>query len=587
MKVASFSTFLTRGTVLGLLCAGTALATSGCGGVDPSQPTANPVSIVARGITAPGGPVALTGDDKVGNEYVQGDLGGDIPKLPTRPGTPDRTPGGGTASPASAGRGVHGWNGLTHFDQRTSGTGKYTNTQFSLEPPDQGLCVGHGKVMELVNDALAIYDSNGKLLSGPTPISQFFNLAPEVIRSTPPVFGDFVSDPKCYFDADTNRWFITVLQQDPAPSVRSHTELAVSATADPTKGWNLFSIDATDDGNNGTPSHPGCPCFGDQPLIGADEHGFYITTNEFGAGFNGAQIYALNKKALAAGGLPNAVHFDNLSLAEGIAYSVQPATTPPDGKFARGHGGTEFFLSALQFGPDPSDNRIAVWSLTNTRSLSSTPALTLQKAIVTSEIYTQPSPAVQKVGPIPYGTSQGQPESLINSNDDRMNQTVYVNGLLYSGLNTAFKDSAGVTRVAIAYFIVRPHFTADVLTGSIHDQGYVSVDKNNVMCPSIAVNGDGDAAMGFTLVGPDYFPSAAYVRIDGGGKAADVKVVSAGAAPEDGFTGYDGGGVSRWGDYSAAVADEHGNLWMATEYIPNLPRTTLANWGTFIARVNP
>ena len=39
--------------------------------------------------------------------------------------------------------------------------------------------------------------------------------------------------------------------------------------------------------------------------------------------------------------------------------------------------------------------------------------------------------------------------------------------------------------------------------------------------------------------------------------------------------------------YSAAQADENGNLWMATEYIPNAPRTLFANWGTRIMMVAP
>jgi hypothetical protein len=63
---------------------------------------------------------------------------------------------------------------------------------------------------------------------------------------------------------------------------------------------------------------------------------------------------------------------------------------------------------------------------------------------------------------------------------------------------------------------------------------------------------------------------------------------AAGAAPEDGFTGYaffGGNGVARWGDYSAATADEDGSIWLATEFIPNSPRTQLANWGTFIGRM--
>ena len=45
--------------------------------------------------------------------------------------------------------------------------------------------------------------------------------------------------------------------------------------------------------------------------------------------------------------------------------------------------------------------------------------------------------------------------------------------------------------------------------------------------------------------------------------------------------------TARWGDYTAAVADAEGNIWFGVEYIPNLPRTVNANWGTFIAKVTP
>ena len=111
---------------------------------------------------------------------------------------------------------------------------------------------------------------------------------------------------------------------------------------------------------------------------------------------------------------------------------------------------------------------------------------------------------------------------------------------------------------------------------------------NSVLFPAIAVNRDGDAVIGFSLTGPDFFPSAAYALVDAERGAGPVRIAAAGAAPEDGFTGYPslGGDVAaRWGDYSAAVADEHGNLWFATEFIPAAPRTLLANWGTFIGKI--
>ena len=71
----------------------------------------------------------------------------------------------------------------------------------------------------------------------------------------------------------------------------------------------------------------------------------------------------------------------------------------------------------------------------------------------------------------------------------------------------------------------------------------------------------------------------------------DKDVTVPGAFPEDGFSGYQGFArtprTARWGDYTAAVADAAGDIWFGVEYIPNLPRTVNANWGTFIAKVTP
>ena len=109
----------------------------------------------------------------------------------------------------------------------------------------------------------------------------------------------------------------------------------------------------------------------------------------------------------------------------------------------------------------------------------------------------------------------------------------------------------------------------------------------------------------FNLAGPDYYPSAAYSRIDHWG-TGPVRVVSWGVGPADGFTGYPSqdpvdNGIERWGDYSAATTDAAGNFWFATETINQTcdlatflgdttcggTRTLLANWGTTIAKVHP
>lgn len=518
----------------------------------------------------------------------------------------DHVPRPGGNAVTSSNPGFSGFSGITSLDQASAGTGAYAGTQFDLEPPDQALAVGNGEVVEAVNSAIAVYDPSGNLLSGPTPMNQFFGLAPELSTATPPVFGPSVFDPKAYFDTDTQRWFVTeaILDVDPSTGNLSGTSgviIAVSASPDATGMYNVFRLDTTD--VTGTPEHAGCPCVGDQPLIGADANGFYITTNEFPlfhAGFNGAQVYAMSKTALAAGTMPTVVHFSGLNFLPGLPFfSVQPATVPPGGTQEGAQGGTEYFLSSLDF-TSTLTNQIAAWALTNTSSLTAaTPNVQLAVDVIDSEIYGQPPLAQQMAGPAPlldllnsgfFGKLRLEHLGLIASNDDRMNQVVFANGHLWGGVNTVVKTPNGPTRSGIAYFIVTPSLSIGSLSASIANQGYVSVNQNSVVFPSIGVNTSGKGVMTFTLVGGNYFPSAAYTPIDAVNGAGAVHVAGPGASSQDGFTEYPAFGAPvspRWGDYSAAVADADGSIWLAVEYIPNAPRDILANWGTFVMHVAP
>jgi hypothetical protein len=479
--------------------------------------------------------------------------------------TPNSVRGGGAGL---------GFPGLTTVDTaNTNG--------FVLSPPDQGLCAGNGFVLEPINLVMAVYSKTGAQLTTPVSINSFFGADPSVT---------FLSDPRCYYDRPTQRWFMSVTNVVNSSTNRSNIFLAVSQTSDPTQAFTVYSIDTTDDGQDGTPNNPGCPCFGDQPLLGADAFGIYLTTNEFPlftSGFNGAQIYALSKTELEAGTASTLVHIGNLSLAEGTAYSVQPATS--QNLSAEGHSGVEYFLSALDF-TGTLDNRIAAWALANTSSLAhTTPNVFLTNVVVNSEVYGQPPLAHQKFGPFPLGQSLGDPEETLNTDDDRMQQVTYAQGHLWGAVTTIVSD--GTNRNAgIAYFVVKPQFTGNTLTATVDGQSYISVKQASVLYPAVGVAVDGKAAVSYTLSGHSYFPSAAFSFI-APSTAGPVQVVAAGAAPQDDFSGYPqygGGGDARWGDYSAAVAD--GNLlWLATEYIPGGIDSTsyFTNFGTFVYAVKP
>ena len=593
MMAAAGASIAAAALVLGMVGSAAAAGPAASGGSRTLTLTRGATTHIGSS-PAPAARISPLSNAAVSEVSPNDDVAERTPKVDSPSTNPPTTPpsvGGKQVSYGTAG--ATGFNALSHVDSRTASGGN----QFSLEPPDQGICVGNGFVLETVNSVLAVYDRSGNIVAGPTAVNAFLGYPPAIDR-TNVVFGPFVVDPRCYFDPDTQRWFHTniTLEQDPdsgALTGASHVDIAVSQSKDPTGAWTVFHLDTTN-GDGSLPNHAGCPCFGDQPLIGFDGTGFYISTNEFstlGPEFNGAQIYATSKWKLAAAadnlGAPGVVvAFDGLPLAEGIAYSVQPADSV--GGYPGGNNGTEYFLSALQFGPAPLDNRIAIWSLTGTNSLNGLhPHLKLQSHVMRSEVYGQPNPAEQRNGFLQLNTTL----TLLNSNDDRMNQVVYADGRLWSGVNTIVTTRDGSTRVGIAYFIVDPDWHGSNLGGHVDRQGYVAVNGENVLFPAIGVDRSGNAVMTFTLVGPGYYPSAAYLRLDENSTDGTIHVIGAGAGPADGFTGDpDFGGadnVERWGDYSAAVTDAGGHVWIATEYIPDAPRTALANWGTFVARVNP
>ncbi len=509
--------------------------------------------------------------------------------------------------PVTAPRGIRTRiDGLTLADQRTAAAGNSGTT----EPPDQALCVGNGYVLEGVNDVFAIYSTTGAKLTGTQSYDPFWNDGtPEIIRHPDgtSTFGPLVTDPKCYYDPMLKRFFMTMLELGVDPTTGDFTgassvNIAVSRSSRPTttaSGWHLYALNVRNDGTEGTSSHPGCPCFGDQPLIGADRHGFYVTTNElpiFQAGFNGAQLYAMDKRALANGQLKvQRLEAVDRQLAEGVAYSVQPATSPSASEWSSRANGTEYFMSALDYAHG-YDNRIAVWAMTNTQSLTTPrPAVHVSARVIGSEVYGVPPPAVQKDGPTPLGTVLGEDENRIESNDDRMNQVVYADARLWSAVDTGVRSSVSSPPDAgIAYFVVSPRSTSAAgVPPSIDHQGYVNVAGNHLVFPSIGATSDGDAVMVFTLTGREYHPSAAQVHLAGSGALSSaVEMVKPGVMPADGFSGYaafGGAGVERWGDYSAAVADGRGHVWTAVEYIPGTFGFPVfrANWGTYLSSVSP
>lgn len=536
--------------------------------------------------------------------------------------------------------------GSNHFDSRYSDGGN----AFSGEPPDQGLCVGGDYVFEIVNSVVQVYTKSGTPLiagtkafpDGPSvglSLNEFYELPPAIVRPSGP-YGPFMFDTACLYDPTTDRWFVTSanLDQDPTTGDFTGTNqvwLAVSETDDPLGAWQIWSIDTTNNGENGTPDH-GCleaACFGDYPQIGMDAHGFYITTNEFeffGDGFNGAQVYALSKDDLVAGVEdPTMQMFENVptSSYNDLSYTMQPVNALP-AEWATSQGGTMYFgMSGSPFTAGLARS-IALYSLTNTSSLDTdSPDLALEETSVATQPYATPGFAQQQNGPTPLldcvnsvscigvrYPSIKSPSVLDAGNSGKVYGAWLHDGDVYLTTGTPLTGSGAAwyntnngawkaikQRTGVAWFVLHPS-QSGALSASLGGNGYVAVQGANLTYPSIAVGPTGAGAIGATLTGPSYYPSAAVARFRAGQAPERVQVTGQGVGPNDGFTATGEGGYDpRWGDYGAATVTPDGTMWFASEYTASqctdaefaldttcgYRRSFYANWSTHITAVQP
>src|SRR6476661_3323824 len=197
-------------------------------------------------------------DGSAGNEFAGGGdeegadaYGGNIIDRSLSPGGPIAGAATTTGKKAKSDPTFNfGFEGLNHYQQRYSRGGN----QFSVEPPDQGMCAGNGYVVETVNDVFNVYSqaTGASLLPDNTAtnvvasfprnvnhavdLNSFYGYPPAVDRAHGNVRGEFVTDPSCIYDAPTQRFFMVVLTLEVVPTTgafttQNHIDIAVSATS--------------------------------------------------------------------------------------------------------------------------------------------------------------------------------------------------------------------------------------------------------------------------------------------------------------------------------------------------------------------
>lgn len=399
-------------------------------------------------------------------------------------------------------------------------------------PPDTVGDVGPDHYIQAVNTSIGIYDKTGTRLAAFT-FNTFFD------GTGTPCDASNQGDPVVLYDHVSGRWIITDFAWS---STRGpfYECIAVSKSADPVAGgWYFYGLAADSTSLN------------DYPKLGVWSDGIYMSANMFKRmrSYSGTKVWALNRDDLI-----NGRSLRSVSFLLGTAYfSLLPAnvegTLPPAGTPA-------FFMSFYA----PSTLRLwkftVNWTTPSASTFSGPTHLTVAS-------FTRPTYRIPQLN---------SSEALDSLGDRLMMQLQYRNN---AGVESLWANHSVVSNsvTGLRWYEVRSPNTAPV----VFQQGTYQPDLNHRWMGALAVDKQGNMALGYSVSSASMYPAIRYA----GRLAADpLGQLSQGETTLIAGTGSQSGGYNRWGDYSAMSVDplDDCTFWYTTEYY----EVTGNNWQTRI-----
>lgn len=408
-------------------------------------------------------------------------------------------------------------------------------------PPDTHGDVGPNHYIQAVNTSIGVFDkSTGTRLSAFT-FNNFFVANGGTGACATYNYGD----PFVLYDQVSGRWIISDFAFAASSTPPYYECIAVSKTADPVSGgWWLYTMVADTASLN------------DYPKLGIWGDGIYMSANMFKRGrtYSGAEVWALNRDDLISGAALRSVAFKL-----GTSYfSLLPANV----KGANPPAGTpEYFMS--DYG---SNTSVKLWKFTVNWASPSSSTLTGPTTISVAS-FTRPSS-----NSVPQKSSTEKLDTL----GDRL-----LTWLQYRNIGGV--ESLWVSRTVVsgsAYGIRWMEVRNMKTTPAVYQQGTYAPDANYRWMPSLAVNKNGDLAIGYSVSSASMYPAIRYA-----GRLSTDALGTLGlteASMIEG-TGSQSGGYNRWGDYASMSVDplDDCTFWFTTEYY----ETTGNNWQTRIGSI--
>lgn len=410
-------------------------------------------------------------------------------------------------------------------------------------PPDPNGDVGPSHYVQWVNRLFAIWDKNGNRLYGPAAgntLWQGFGGMCETNNN---------GDPVVLYDQLANRWLMSQLALN-FLKPEFHQCIAVSRTGDPTGGWFRYDFLISTTKLN------------DYPKLGVWPDAYYLAVNQFKQGdWAGQGVVAFDRAKMLAG-LPAAmVYFDLFNLDRNLG-GMLPADL--DGSNPPPPGAPNYFIqfddNAWGYSPD----QLQVWRFHVDWGNPSTSTFTGPQVINLSAAGLGFDSDLCANGERQCIDQPDTDLRLDGLSDRLMYRLAYRNFGDHEALVVNHTvDADGLGHAGIRWYELR----LPGGTPTLYQVGTYAPDGDHRWMGSMAMDGVGNIALGYSVSSAATYPSIRYAgRLAGDPLGALLQ----GEATLIAGGGSQVGPLSRWGDYSMMTVDpmDDCTFWYTQEYYP-------------------
>ena len=461
--------------------------------------------------------------------------------LPNRPGESDVPTGGiiQTDMPASTDASIG-----VNFEGLNNRNGTY--------PPDTQGDVGPNHYVQVTNVSVAIWDKSGTLLFGPADLNIIFDGFGGACENT----ND--GDPIVLYDQLADRWLISQFALPNFPNGPFYECIAISQTPDPTGAWHRYEFLWSADKMN------------DYPHFGIWEDGYYMAVNQFtevDLDWAGQGAAVFERDAMLNGDPARMIQFDLYSSNPdlgGMLPADLDGPAPPQGTPA-------YFVEVDDDAWGFANDQLTIFEFhtdwTTPANSTFTHAGTLTTAPFDADMCGGARNCIPQPGGIAVDAIADRLMYRLQFRDFGEYQAMVVNHTV---------DTNGSDHAGIRWYELRSSGTG----WSIHQQSTFAPDSDHRWMGSMAMNGRGEIALGYSVSSTSTYPS---IRFTGRIPGDPLNQMTQGEGEIITGSGYQYGPDGRWGDYSMMSVDpvDDCTFWYTQEYYATT--SGWINWQTRIA----